>query len=566
MSHGFDHAFAVGYNAMLILSARKNAPSKRSFDIIFLSCLFHDVCDHKYKYLTISKEERNTFLLATQGKINGQLIIDICDNMSWSAEVRGENKPLKAEHDWMRRIVQDADRLEALGETGLQRCIDVVKERNGKVPDDVCKHIEEKLMKLEFYTESAKELAIPKTKVVYDYYVKHRPQPEPVSLKTSKQTAPLHPFEVDIIVYHKGCIDGVTAAAMAYEFDYMVGRYVYMPMHAGDLHPDLKTTHFKKILFLDVCPTFEQFNDLIGRDNFVFVIDHHPAAEKLMNEVANPTNHVLYNNEKSGALLALEYFGTFPNYATIMNTVRVNLVTGSKDRSNYEVNMNTNRLLKIKEFVGYVSDNDLGKFDLLCTRDFARGIMKKVNAFGDDSDSEKVMYVWRQLEMSWYFIEQGILSTAEDLSYINDILSKAEIRFIGGISYVLAQAPTFRLCSEIGSKILETSPSVSFSLLVYQGKNGVGEAVNKVSARSRPGVNVNEVARLFKGDGHPQAAGFTIESIPRMISHIGSHFVSIADKVFPETKKVEVTEQPEVMEETKADHPSEVESNDKVSN
>ena len=46
------------------------------------------------------------------------------------------------------RAVRDGDRMEAIGEIGIDRCEKFTKLRGGKVPEDVVKHCFDKLLKL----------------------------------------------------------------------------------------------------------------------------------------------------------------------------------------------------------------------------------------------------------------------------------------------------------------------------------------------------------------------------------------------------------------------------------
>ena len=69
--------------------------------------------------------------------------------------------------------VSDADRLEALGQVGLERCIEFTKARNGIVPDDVVTHCHEKLLRLLpenfIKTQLGKSMAVPLHDVIVDY-------------------------------------------------------------------------------------------------------------------------------------------------------------------------------------------------------------------------------------------------------------------------------------------------------------------------------------------------------------------------------------------------------------
>jgi hypothetical protein len=58
------------------------------------------------------------------------------------------------------------------------------------------------------------------------------------------------PDEIDIIVYHAHCLDGIMAAVAAYQYN---RSYEFIPMNAGEIPAELyeKTGN---ILFMDVSP------------------------------------------------------------------------------------------------------------------------------------------------------------------------------------------------------------------------------------------------------------------------------------------------------------------------
>lgn len=145
LAHNIDHARQV-YSNMELLLKRANARIAPEEEIE-LRCigLGHDLRDHKLVHLglCLSAEEIKAFYESILGPKAALDVIHIHENCSWSK--RKESVPLEF-GDWMRQLLQDADWLEAIGEAGLQRCIDYTHACMGDRPDLVCKHILEKLL------------------------------------------------------------------------------------------------------------------------------------------------------------------------------------------------------------------------------------------------------------------------------------------------------------------------------------------------------------------------------------------------------------------------------------
>lgn len=172
-SHDVHHAVAVYRNALDIAKYDYLFLNQR---ILMYACLLHDVCDHKYNH-SLSKEDRNAFIQnQLVNPVESQCVIDVIENISYSQEAKGLRKTLPFPDCMFQDIVSDADKLEALGQVGLDRCIAFTHATGGKVPDEVIQHCHEKLLKLKdnyIRTTRGKELAIPLHQVIVDYVNKN---------------------------------------------------------------------------------------------------------------------------------------------------------------------------------------------------------------------------------------------------------------------------------------------------------------------------------------------------------------------------------------------------------
>ena len=108
-SHDFQHIQRVLMNARAIMEVEKDA----DHEIVELAVLLHDVSDPKY---TTDKENEQTILaqldLTDASKLHIQNVIE---SVSFSGGNEKETTSIEA------KIVQDADRLDALGAVGIAR-------------------------------------------------------------------------------------------------------------------------------------------------------------------------------------------------------------------------------------------------------------------------------------------------------------------------------------------------------------------------------------------------------------------------------------------------------------
>jgi uncharacterized protein len=152
-SHNHEHMLKVLTNSFEIIV---NDPSiiskvKKFPDIPRLTTIvawLHDVRDHKYPD-SIGQEELESFIKSVEpNPVNFANICKIINNISWSKEAKGLRDTFEEPYQTVLDIVSDADRLEALGKIGIERCETFTREHGGIVPKDVIKHCHEKLLRI----------------------------------------------------------------------------------------------------------------------------------------------------------------------------------------------------------------------------------------------------------------------------------------------------------------------------------------------------------------------------------------------------------------------------------
>jgi len=196
-SHGLDHMKAVTHNALKMIDMSdkysigfENINEDIIIDVIICTML-HDVADHKYDKDGTLFYQLVIFLNKHINDINkAQNILTVIKRVSFSQENKWKLEGKSVNHDsalsdyWLKilRIVQDSDRLEAIGEIGLQRCEQYALElyptlTREKLNKIVVAHSIEKLLKLYddhfISTEAGRELARPLHMFMKERLVSH---------------------------------------------------------------------------------------------------------------------------------------------------------------------------------------------------------------------------------------------------------------------------------------------------------------------------------------------------------------------------------------------------------
>ena len=151
--HDAAHSLRVYRNALLIAGEEHGC----DMEIVALAALLHDADDHKL-FHTENNANARSFLTAQ--KIAPEKIERICEAINAVSFSRNRGKrPQTIEG----QIVQDADRLDALGAIGVARAFAYGGE-HGRSLDESVAHFHEKLLLLkdELNTEAARRLAEPR--------------------------------------------------------------------------------------------------------------------------------------------------------------------------------------------------------------------------------------------------------------------------------------------------------------------------------------------------------------------------------------------------------------------
>ena len=148
--HGFDHSMRVYRNALRIMETEPAADRL----VVSLGALLHDADDHK---LFHTENNGNARRFLREHGIRPYIEERICEAVNAVSFSRNRGRiPETVEG----RIIQDADRLDAVGAIGIARTF-AYGGKHGRTPEASIAHFHEKLLLLKdlMNTEKAREMA-----------------------------------------------------------------------------------------------------------------------------------------------------------------------------------------------------------------------------------------------------------------------------------------------------------------------------------------------------------------------------------------------------------------------
>lgn len=173
-SHDYQHAHNVFINSFVLLHNYADCLNSLDEKLLMFCAMLHDVIDHKYQKLnkSIPRELLRSYIERHFDLPDTKRFFEVIDNISYSKQ---KNK-LPQNKDLIYMIVSDADKLEALGNSGIKRCYNFAKILHPEADEKqltqyVIEHCHEKLLTLHeyLYLDHAKELAKPLTQELWDY-------------------------------------------------------------------------------------------------------------------------------------------------------------------------------------------------------------------------------------------------------------------------------------------------------------------------------------------------------------------------------------------------------------
>lgn len=192
-THGFEHCATVCRHAMEIFDdileenesetmrilqviQRKQIDARK---VIAVASYLHDVLDHKYECTHEAANKMAAHIDAVCSPTESKAVHVIIDHISYSAEKNGRFNIHDIPKDvlLLRNVVSDADKLEAIGIVGINRCLAFTQEKNPHLSEEECRkqvavHCDDKLLRLAnqyIYTAPGKRRAAPLHDAVVDF-------------------------------------------------------------------------------------------------------------------------------------------------------------------------------------------------------------------------------------------------------------------------------------------------------------------------------------------------------------------------------------------------------------
>lgn len=263
------------------------------------------------------------------------------------------------------------------------------------------------------------------------------------------------------VIYHKGCPDGITAAAVAYSV--FKENAEYIPAIHGEDPPDV---HGCDVYVLDFSYSREVCEELEANAESLVILDHHKTAEKELEGL----DCAHFDMHHSGAYLTWKWF--YPHE-------------------------------QVPQFIKYVEDRDLWRYTFPETKAFSIAFFVDMGTTNEEdmisSLGERIRDKFCMSLVVEDYINNGkILSSYQD-SLVRQACEKSlSSTSENGTSIYICNSQTMQ--SDIGSELVKNGGA---ALIWYQ----VSPGDFRCSLRSSPGIDVSQIAKHFGGGGHACAAG-----------------------------------------------------------
>ncbi|KAF9732136.1 hypothetical protein PMIN02_000255 [Paraphaeosphaeria minitans] len=176
-SHDYYHILRVLSNAHRILNQEQKRKSEIPYDplVVYLAALLHDVGDHKYAKSGEVVENQVSRILLERGADEelATKIQVVVKHVGYTNEVKNPQSVVDVLQNYPElAVVQDADRLDAIGAVGVGRCFAFGGAKGkGRPLAGAIEHFDEKLVKLPdmMKTKTGKAMAEHRKRILEEF-------------------------------------------------------------------------------------------------------------------------------------------------------------------------------------------------------------------------------------------------------------------------------------------------------------------------------------------------------------------------------------------------------------
>lgn len=301
-------------------------------------------------------------------------------------------------------------------------------------------------------------------------------------------------WKPDLCIYHGGCDDGFGAAWAIWR------RWPDTVFHAGHYQEPLPAADGKNVLFVDFSASRAEIDAMAQTAASIVILDHHKTAEEdlapfavlsgdglpydlsgmpdrlpgmfrdLVVDLGRPPIVAVFDMARSGAVLAWQF--AHAEHASDPLPLMLSLI----------------------------GDRDLWRFDY---GEETRAFCAALRTYPQE------LKLWDRLSVNVRgMIEEGRVVLRAHRMNVRKIVDQAYLHDIAGCQVPVANAPP-HYASDVGNELLAFHPEAPFAATWSRRADGR----DQWSLRSEDDrVDVSEIARLFGGGGHRNAAGFEIDA------------------------------------------------------
>jgi len=331
-----------------------------------------------------------------------------------------------------------------------------------------------------------------------------------------------------VVLYHKSCTDGYVSALNFYAYYKEKGTLedvIFIPVQYGEGLPDIEILEGNMVYVLDFSFSKEDTIELLDVASSVSMLDHHKKAiDTLFTGEKFISNSVVENDDYAGVYLlhtktATLYINNKESGATLAYNEMGILIENDQIRG------------RLQYLSDHTKDRDLWIFSLKDTL----AVYEYINTFNNDLELGYEHLLSSDSVVFFQMLDKS--QTRVDMR--NELAEKYAKRhqMVDFMGYKIPMVNVPSDFSSIVGNILNKNNS--FALMYATGSDKV-----YVSLRSDKGaVDVNEIAKLFDGGGHVNAAGFALP-IKELPGLLGGNYT----KEYLQKKKTAITHSKEKKE------------------